>query len=59
MLIFDVTNKASFDKLDSWLQEFYDNGGKGAVVIVIGNKVSDNLLGICMSNSTPPPPSGI
>ena len=39
MLIFDVTNKASFDKLDSWLHEFHDNGGQGAVVTVIGNKV--------------------
>ena len=39
MLVFDVTNKASFEKLDAWLQEFYDHGGKGAVVLVVGNKV--------------------
>ncbi|XP_028393066.1 ras-related protein Rab-13-like [Dendronephthya gigantea] len=38
MLIFDVTSRTSFEKLDGWLEEFYDNGGKGAVVIVIGNK---------------------
>lgn len=38
MLIYDVTNKTSFEKLDSWLQEFYHNGGKGAVMTVIGNK---------------------
>jgi hypothetical protein len=41
MLIFDVTNKASFDKLDCWLEEFHENGGKGAVLTVVGNKVSD------------------
>lgn len=41
MLTFDVTSKSSFEKLDGWLQEFYENGGKGAVVIVIGNKVSE------------------
>ena len=40
MLIFDVTNKSSFEKLDNWFQEFHDNGGSGAVIIVIGNKVS-------------------
>ena len=43
MLIFDVTNKSSFEKLDSWLQEFNDNGGAGAVVIVIGNKVANSF----------------
>lgn len=44
MLTFDVTNKTSFDELNSWLQEFRDNGGKGAVVIVVGNKVFYNIF---------------
>ena len=40
MLIFDVSNKDSFKRLDKWLEEFHNNGGKGAVVAVVGNKVS-------------------
>ncbi|XP_046859253.1 dnaJ homolog subfamily C member 27-like isoform X2 [Xenia sp. Carnegie-2017] len=42
MLIFDVSNKDSFIRLDKWLEEFHNNGGKGAVVAVVGNK-EDNM----------------
>jgi len=37
--VFDVTNKLSFDSLDYWLQEFTSNGGKQAIMAVVGNKV--------------------
>ena len=38
-MVFDVTNKLSFDSLDYWLQEFTSNGGKQAVMAVVANKV--------------------
>ena len=39
ILVFDVTNKLSFDSLDYWLQEFTSNGGKQAILAVVANKV--------------------
>ena len=39
ILVFDVTNKLSFDSLDYWLQEFTSNGGKQAIMAVVANKV--------------------
>lgn len=39
ILVFDVTNKLSFDSLEYWLQEFTSNGGKQAVIAVVANKV--------------------
>lgn len=38
-MVFDVTNKLSFDSLDYWLQEFTSNGGKQAIMAVVANKV--------------------
>lgn len=43
LLVFDLTNKTSFEMLDAWVQEFFDNGGKGAIVAVVGNKVRCHL----------------
>ena len=39
MLVFDVSNKASFENLESWVAEFYEHGGKGAAIAVVANKV--------------------
>lgn len=39
ILVFDVTNKLSFDSLDYWMQEFISNGGKQAIVAVVANKI--------------------
>ncbi|KXJ28357.1 dnaJ homolog subfamily C member 27-B [Exaiptasia diaphana] len=39
MLVYDVTNKVSFESLDAWLQEFAAGGGKNAVIAVVANKV--------------------
>lgn len=39
ILVFDVTNKLSFESLDYWLQEFTSNGGKHPVIAVVANKV--------------------
>ncbi|XP_032239510.1 dnaJ homolog subfamily C member 27 isoform X2 [Nematostella vectensis] len=39
MLVYDVTNRMSFESLKDWLNEFSSNGGKNAVVAVVANKI--------------------
>lgn len=39
LLIYDVTNRASFNHLGEWLQEIREYGSPEVVVIVIGNKI--------------------
>ena len=56
ILVFDVTNKLSFDSLEYWLQEFTSNGGKQAVIAVVANKVclvQPNLQGIQIQTVKP------
>ena len=58
ILVFDVTNKLSFDSLEYWLQEFTSNGGKQAVIAVVANKVclvQHELTGNINSNYKTPP----
>jgi small GTP-binding protein len=38
ILIFDLTNKNSFDKLSSWLADIQENGPKETNILIIGNK---------------------
>ena len=38
MLVYDVTNRLSFENLDGWMHEFTLGGGKNAVVAVVANK---------------------
>lgn len=38
LLIYDVTNRASFNHLGEWLQEIREFGSPEVVVIVVGNK---------------------
>lgn len=38
ILIFDLTNKNSFDKLSTWLEDISDNGPKETNILIIGNK---------------------
>ena len=57
ILVFDVTNKLSFDSLEYWLQEFTSNGGKQAVIAVVANKVrrvQHELTGSTNSNYKTP-----
>jgi small GTP-binding protein len=37
--VFDVTNPATFENLESWLGSFRDAAGADAVVVVVGNKI--------------------
>jgi Ras-related protein Rab-1A len=38
ILIFDLTNRNSFDKLESWLQDINNYGPKDTNILLIGNK---------------------
>ena len=39
LLVFDITNKPSFDALkDYWYQEVKDNAPQDAIIIIVGNK---------------------
>jgi small GTP-binding protein len=39
LLMFDITNRHSFDNIPTWLQEFLKNKGEGIVsIVIIGNK---------------------
>lgn len=39
VLVFDVTNRVSFEHVDKWLREIKDNGDTTSSVILVGNKI--------------------
>lgn len=39
LLVFDISNKDSFDELPNWLAELRENSGPECIVFLIGNKV--------------------
>jgi GTPase SAR1 family protein len=39
ILVYDITNKESFQNLDSWINEIKEHGEKDCKLIVVGNKV--------------------
>ena len=45
LLVFDLTNKDSFDELEGWLTTFITNSSPNPVIILIGNKkdLGDNI----------------
>jgi len=38
MLVFDLTNRESFEHVTTWLEEFHQFGGPGVPVVLVGNK---------------------
>lgn len=38
LLVYDITNKNSFDSLDYWVEECKNNSNKNIIMILIGNK---------------------
>ncbi|XP_051926503.1 ras-related protein Rab-26 isoform X2 [Hippocampus zosterae] len=42
LLLYDVTNKASFDNIRAWLTEIYEYTQQDAVVMLLGNKADSN-----------------
>jgi small GTP-binding protein len=39
LLVFDVTNRTSFESLDDWLQLFKKSNSENTLVFVVGNKI--------------------
>uniref|UniRef100_A0A8D0H4U7 small monomeric GTPase n=1 Tax=Sphenodon punctatus TaxID=8508 RepID=A0A8D0H4U7_SPHPU len=46
LLIYDVTNKASFDNIKAWLTEIHEYAKQDVVLMLLGNKVSRDGEGI-------------
>ena len=42
VIVYDITNKESFEHVDKWLTEIRNLGGKGISVVVCGNKCDIN-----------------
>jgi len=38
MVVYDITNKNTFDNVDKWIKEIKELGGKGVNLIICGNK---------------------
>ena len=38
MIVYDITNKKSFDAVDMWLREVSKYGGEALPVVIVGNK---------------------
>ena len=38
LLVFDVTNRESFENIPTWLERLKENAGEGIVIMLIGNK---------------------
>lgn len=39
IIVYDVTNKSSFEKVQEWVQSIIDNTEKGIKMVLVGNKI--------------------
>ena len=39
LIVYDVTEKESFEALNFWMKSFKENGNKDAICLIIGNKI--------------------
>ena len=39
LIVYDITNRKSFDHLERWIEELKDNASKYVRIILVGNKV--------------------
>ena len=44
IILYDVTNRKSFDKVDSWIMDLRQTIGRKAPIMIVGNKVDLNFL---------------
>lgn len=51
-LVYDLTNKGSFDKIDGWMQEIERAGLKDTVIFLVGNKVDSDKKRTFFSDET-------
>ena len=39
VLVYDVSNKSSFEKIQEWIQSIYDNSDEKIKIVLVGNKI--------------------
>ena len=39
IVVFDVTNKSTFDRVSVWMQQVSENAPKGVTCVLVGNKI--------------------
>ena len=42
IIVYDVTNKSSFEKVQEWVQSVYDNTERSIQMVLVGNKIDLN-----------------
>jgi small GTP-binding protein len=42
IIVYDVTNKSTFEKVQEWVQSVYDNTDRSIKMILVGNKIDLN-----------------
>uniref|UniRef100_A0A8C5QNS3 small monomeric GTPase n=1 Tax=Leptobrachium leishanense TaxID=445787 RepID=A0A8C5QNS3_9ANUR len=47
LLLYDVTNKTSFDNIQAWLTEIHEYAQKDVVIMLLGNKVMLTVGSVC------------
>ncbi|XP_067390208.1 ras-related protein Rab-26 isoform X2 [Emydura macquarii macquarii] len=52
LLLYDVTNRASFDNIQAWLTEIHEYAQQDVVLMLLGNKPLKTTIAVCPS---PPP----
>ncbi|XP_033623676.1 ras-related protein Rab-37 isoform X1 [Fukomys damarensis] len=45
LLLYDITNKSSFDNIRAWLTEIHEYAQRDVVIVLLGNKVSGSEAG--------------
>uniref|UniRef100_A0A8B9KDQ2 RAB37, member RAS oncogene family n=1 Tax=Astyanax mexicanus TaxID=7994 RepID=A0A8B9KDQ2_ASTMX len=44
LLLYDITRKSSFDNIRAWLTEIHEYAQKDVVIMLLGNKVRNNIV---------------
>ncbi len=39
LLVFDLTDRESFNKIKNWLMNIYEKAGENVVIVLVGNKI--------------------
>lgn len=39
VLVYDVSNKSTFEKIQEWIQSIYDNSDEKIKIVLVGNKI--------------------
>ncbi|XP_023387426.1 ras-related protein Rab-37 isoform X4 [Pteropus vampyrus] len=54
LLLYDITNKSSFDNIRAWLTEIHEYAQRDVVIMLLGNKVSGFMAGAAHPHTSSP-----